>query len=364
MVCLSQSIINDSGNDKNKAPANQEQTSFVFPITAFSEETGKNMFPAIYRNKLNADAEAGVEEKEAIANAINKYLDIAGIKITDLNVAGNNDGGKTATGKVSFFGFDNIELKADLTSGQKVKAINTTFPAAASISPEKLVKFMSGRSLSSFLPQSFPLNTGISIKDLSVEFDDKGDSLSKVALNFGIGSYTIDGFNGFAINNVAIGFILDKPTAPDHKATATVSGDGKIGAVPINLSANMSSEPDDLLFTFTATGINISSLLNGFMSESRANSLLKFIPDFFKSKQIDNLTASFNPTKKNFTGLAQTSFGEAELQFNGASEESKSTMLFGIAPPAGFKFSILPASLHQWTPLAFQAQHYSFLQWM
>jgi hypothetical protein len=158
---------------------------------------------------------------------------------------------------------------------------------------------MSGRSLNSFLPKSFPLNTGISIKDFSLEFDDPGDSLSKFSLNFGIGSYVIDGFNGFAINGIAIGFTLDKPTSPEHKATVTVSGDGKIGAVPINITANMSSEPDDLLFTFTATGINISSLLNGFMSESRANSLLKFIPDLFKSKQIDNLTAVFETDIKN-----------------------------------------------------------------
>ena len=158
-------------------------------------------------------------------------------------------------------------------------------------------------------------------------------------MNFGVGNYAIDGFDGFAIDGMSIGFVLDKPTSPDRKAAATVSGDGKIGAIPINLSATMSSDPDDLLFSFTASNISISSLLNSFMSESKANRLLRFIPDFFKTKQIDNLTASFNPTNKNFTALAQTSFGEAEIQFNGATEESKSTMLFGIAPPAGFKFS-------------------------
>lgn len=195
------------------------------------------------------------------------------------------------------------------------------------------------------MPQSFPLSTGISIKDLSIEFDDKGDSLSKVALNFGVGAYAIDGFDGFAIDGMAIGFTLDKPTSPQRKATATISGDGKLGAIPINLSANMSSEPDDLLFSFTASNIGISSLLNSFMSESKANKLLRFIPASFKSKEISSITASINPTNKNFSALAQTSFGETEIQFNGATAEDKSTMLFAVAPPAGFKFSQLASAL-------------------
>lgn len=285
------------------------------------------------------------DEKQAIADAINKYLDVTGIRIADLNLSNTDDGGKEASGKVSFFGFDNIELKAAMTADRKVKSINTTFPDAATITPDKLVKFLSGRSLSNFLPKSFPLNTGISIKDLSIEFDDKGDSLSKVALNFGIGNYAIDGFDGFAIDGMSIGFVLDKPTSPDRKASATVSGDGKIGAIPINLSATMSSDPDDLLFSFTATNISITSLLNSFLSDSKANHLLRFIPASFKSKEISSVTASINPTNKNFSALAQTSFGEAEIQFNGATAEDKSTMLFAIAPPAGFKFSQLSATL-------------------
>ncbi|MBK6383964.1 MAG: hypothetical protein IPF69_10970 [Chitinophagaceae bacterium] len=285
------------------------------------------------------------DEKQAIADAINKYLDVAGIKIGDLGVSTTSDGDKEASGNVSFFGFDNINLKAVMSADRKIKSINTTFPDAATISPEKLVKFFSGKSLGSFLPQSFPLSTGISIKDLSIEFDDKGDSLSKVALNFGVGAYAIDGFDGFAIDGMAIGFTLDKPTSPQRKATATISGDGKLGAIPINLSANMSSEPDDLLFSFTASNIGISSLLNSFMSESKANKLLRFIPASFKSKEISSITASINPTNKNFSALAQTSFGETEIQFNGATAEDKSTMLFAVAPPAGFKFSQLASAL-------------------
>jgi hypothetical protein len=284
-------------------------------------------------------------EKQVIANAINKFLDPAGIKIGNLNLATADGGNKIASGSVSFFGFDNIELKSELLSGPKIKSISATFPSAASITPDKLVKFLSGKTLNSFLPKSFPINTGISIKDFLLEFDDKGDSLSKFNLNFGIGSYVIEDFDGFAIDGVSIGFTLDKPTSPDHKATATVSGDGRIGAIPINLGANMSSDPDDLLFSFTATGINISSLLNAFMSEGKANSLLRFIPESFKSKQLSSITASFNPTSKNFSALAQSSFGEAELQFNAATAESKSTMLFAVAPPSGFKFSQIANTL-------------------
>jgi len=294
---------------------------------------------------LLAKRSATEDEKQVIADAINKYLDGTGIRIADLNLSNTDDGGKEASGKVSFFGFDNIDLKAAMTATRKVKSINTTFPDAATITPAKLVKFLSGRSLSSFLPNSFPLNTGISIKDLSIEFDDKGDSLSKVALNFGIGKYAIDGFDGFAIDGMSIGFVLDKPTSPDRKASATVSGEGTIGTIPVNLSATLSSDPDDLLFSFTASNISLSSLLNSFMSESKANRLLRFIPASFKSKEIRSVTASINPTNKNFSALAQTSFGEAEIQFNGATAEDKSTMLFALAPPSGFKFSQLAAAL-------------------
>ena len=96
------------------------------------------------------------DEKQAIADAINKYLDVAGIKIGDLGVSTTSDGDKEASGNVSFFGFDNINLKAVMSADRKIKSINTTFPDAATISPEKLVKFFSGKSLGSFLPQSFP----------------------------------------------------------------------------------------------------------------------------------------------------------------------------------------------------------------
>jgi hypothetical protein len=319
--------------------------SALFFLLCFPVDTSAKIYYPLYADTVTTnEAVFFNDEKEAITNAINKYLDAAGIKIADLNVTGE-EGSKTASGKVSFFGFDNIDLKASLLSGNKIKSISTTFPAQASMNADKLTKFLSGRSLSSFLPKSFPLNTDLSIKDFSLEFDDKGDSLSKFNLNFGIGTYTVNGFDGFAINGMSVGFVLDKPTSPQRKATAVVSGDGNIGAVPVTLSANMSSAPDDLMFSFTAGNISIPSLLNTFMSDGKANSLLKFIPESFKSKEITSVTASFNPTNKNFTALAQASFGEAELQFNGATEESKSEMLFAIAPPAGFKFSQLANAL-------------------
>ena len=288
---------------------------------------------------------AGEEEKQLIANAMNKYLDAVGIKLGELNLSNTNDGGKEASGNVSFFGFDNINLKATITVEKKIKSISTTFPEAASITPDKLVKFLSGKSLGSFFPKSFPFNTGIGIKDLAVEFDDKGDSLSKVALNFGVGSYAIDGFDGFSIDGMGIGFILDKPTSPQRKATAIISGDGKVGAIPINLSATMGTDPDDLLFSFTASGISLPSLLNTFLSEGKANKMLRYIPESIKNKEISSITTSINPTSKNFSALAQTSFGEAEIQFNAATAEDKSTMLFAFAPPAGFKFSQLSNTL-------------------
>lgn len=98
------------------------------------------------------------------------------------------------------------------------------------------------------MPQSFPLSTGISIKDLSIEFDDKGDSLSKVALNFGVGAYAIDGFDGFAIDGMAIGFTLDKPTSPQRKATATISGDGKLG--PFLSTSVLTCRPNRMICYF------------------------------------------------------------------------------------------------------------------
>jgi hypothetical protein len=100
-------------------------------------------------------------------------LDVAGIKIADLNVSTTGAGGKEASGNVSFFGFDHINLKAEMSADRKVKSISSTFPATATLTIDKLSKFFSGRSLSSFLPKSFPLNTGISIKDLSLQFDDR-----------------------------------------------------------------------------------------------------------------------------------------------------------------------------------------------
>lgn len=315
--------------------------SFLFAITGFSYLEAQPLHAQLYQTRTIG----GEEEKQAIADAINKFLDPAGIKIGELSLSDGESGGKVASGKVSFFGFDNIELKAEIQSTKKIKSIAATFPEAASINAEKLGKFLSGKSLSQFLPKSFPLQTGISLKDFNLSFDEKGDSLEQFNINFGIGEYKLEGFDGFAIDGVSVGFVLDKPTSPQHKATATISGDGKIGAMPINLSANMSSDPDDLLFSFTASNISIPNLLKAFLSDNRANSLLRFIPSSIQSKEISSVTASINPTTKNFSALASTSFGEAEIQFTAATEESKSLMLFALAPPAGFKFSSLSQTL-------------------
>ena len=65
----------------------------------------------------------GEEEKQLIANAMNKYLDVVGIKLGELNLSNTNDGGKEASGNVSFFGFDNINLKATITVDKKIKDI-------------------------------------------------------------------------------------------------------------------------------------------------------------------------------------------------------------------------------------------------
>lgn len=325
-------------------PVKMLVTALLFFVSCTAAEAKKHDAFFTDTNTVH-ERRPAADEKEAIANAINKYLDPVGIKIGDLNLTSTESGGKSASGKVSFFGFDNIELKAELSAAKKIKSISTVFPEAASLTPDKLTKFLSGQSLHSFLPASFPLQTGISLKDLLLEFDDNGDSLSKFNVNFGIGTYKPEGFDGFAVESMLIAFTLDKPTSPQRKATASVSGEGKIGAVPVSLAATMSSEPDDLLFTFTATGISIPSLLNSFVSDSRANQLLRYIPESIRSKEISSVTASINPTTKNFSALAQTSFGEAELQFNAATEEAKSTMLFAVAPPAGFKFSQLASSL-------------------
>jgi hypothetical protein len=79
------------------------------------------LFIYFVTNASAASKPIGDEEKQAITNAINKYLDAAGIKLNNLTLSGNDLGGKTASGNVSFFGFDNIALKAELTSDKKVK---------------------------------------------------------------------------------------------------------------------------------------------------------------------------------------------------------------------------------------------------
>lgn len=87
---------------------------------------------------------AGEEEKQAIANAMNRYLDVVGIQLGDLSLSSTDDGGKEASGKVSFFGFDQIGLKASMTADRKIKSISTSFPEAATITPDKLIKFFRG----------------------------------------------------------------------------------------------------------------------------------------------------------------------------------------------------------------------------
>ena len=85
--------------------------------------------------------------------------------------------------------------------------------------------------------------------------------------------------------------------------------------------------------------------MNTFLSDGKANKLLRYIPESIKNKEVSSITVGINPTNKNFSAMAQTSFGEAEIQFNAATAEDKSTMLFAVAPPAGFKFSQLSNTL-------------------
>ena len=88
---------------------------FTGEATSAKEEISNYSDTAVNHKKAS-----GEEEKQAIANAMNRYLDVVGITLGDLSLSNTDDGGKEASGTVSFFGFDQPEGSHDFRQKNKI----------------------------------------------------------------------------------------------------------------------------------------------------------------------------------------------------------------------------------------------------
>lgn len=316
------------------------QLLFCFPIIAQNNTLALNPAPP-----LGSESSTSSEDEiEAIAQSINRYLQGAGIRISalDTEVSGTE---RKVSGKVSLFGFDNLTLSGALSSKLKVKNLSIVFPAAASIDLAKFSKMLGNADLSDFLPAGFPINTGLSIQQLNLDFENNGRTIQQFKADFEVGGYSIPGFDAVALEGMDLSFDIESPTRSARKVGGNITGRGRLGALPVSIAAQLSSNPSDIAFVSTIENINLQTVLTSFVDNAEVNAFLDIVPDIFKEITLNTLQAEVQPATGLFKGVGNSTLGSIEMQLTAPRGNKKAVMCLGIAPPPSFKFSEISGAL-------------------
>ncbi|MEZ4943554.1 MAG: HYR domain-containing protein [Saprospiraceae bacterium] len=283
-------------------------------------------------------------EDAAVLDVLRRFVP-SGVAVSGLQLISTGDGGKVASGNISLFGSDAVQLEALLGASLNVQSVTLNFPASLSFSLDKLSSFLGGASLSNRLPSGFPASTGLSIQSMGLEFDETGGNLANFNVTIGVSSYAIPGFSAVAISGITLSLNAINPTRSDRALSGTITGAGRIGTIPVALSATLSTNPADIEFTGTAQNISVETVVNSFASGAEAQNLLQLVPSVFKSLEFSTLTASFFPASLSFSGLGVTNLGSVEMKFMGVSSGGTPGLQLGVAPPATFQFSQIHSSM-------------------
>lgn len=280
----------------------------------------------------------------AVQSFLNKYFNTDKVTISNFIYSGVGNE-KRSSAIVQILGIDAIKFTAAMISEENFKSIELEFPEANNLQFSKLTK-IAGGSIKQLLPRGFPMDAGIRVGKIGIDFKDS--SVQKVSLALGtaedwkILSSSVGGIQG-------INFLLDiaNPTNSSQRiVSGTISGIINFGTAQIAVSSLISTNDSLNFFSGKINSLNLGDLLNNTVGQLTENNVLASIPNFLTSLSLSELEFKLFPKTKEFVALAKSSIGEFQGNFQRMGAGNNANVVLAFTPPAAnFNFASVHSSL-------------------
>lgn len=279
------------------------------------------------KKKRRRQGRAIADEEAELQAALKKLFNPTNYSVSGLSME-ENDGEKTLSGTVSFFGNEGVTLTCVLSSDNKLKTLNTTFPASATFRINHIDKLSQGE-FRSLLPSSLSMNAGISIKDFSIHFDESGKNMESFESNLAATDWDFLDFKGFKMNALTLKLELFKS---QKKIGGELSGDVSIGGLITKLTGTMAPDKP-IVFVGAIPGgqgnINVKNAMYSIAGKEDTNKFFGLIPgDVFNALVMPELALTAIPGDKKISLTSMTDMGNLEMaiQKKGAKKDIKLIM--------------------------------------
>lgn len=287
------------------------------------------------------------EEDKIVIDALKQLFTPNNYKISGLGAGSTADGGKLLSGKVSFFGADNVDFEATVSADKKVKSISATFPASASFPIIKsLNRLVPTDQLRNRLPTTFLNDPSLHIKNFTLNLGPDGKSLSSFEATINSTEWDFMGYGGFKMREV--GMTLSVTNSGGNKQFGgKVNGKVSIGSSTLDVSTTLPKNKADWVITgdFASAGnLTLGALLTSIGGQQLRNDFAAIAPNPFADNiKIPSFSLTAKPGTKEMTLSSSGSAGGIELKLQGMGNSSK--FLFTYSTPNPFKFASISQNL-------------------
>jgi len=289
-------------------------------------------------SKIIEDAEITAAVKSALDALVGagKYI------VDNVDSEKKADGSSSVSTTITLFEKAGVDLSA-IYKDKKIIAMEVEFPEELTINFGNLDQIVDNK-LSAYLPDGFPMNTGIWVQSLAATFDNSSKVIPNlIEATIVLGSpWELLGVGSLQANEVNLTFAVDNPKLSSRTITGTINATANLGNIPLSIESILSSDTDNNGITAKIEQVNLKNVLDAAVG-NEAQQFLALVPDLFKSLELSNAAFSIFPVQKSLNLKATTSLGGVIFDLSRSSGAQK--VMFALRPPPSFKFSELASIL-------------------
>lgn len=296
---------------------------------------------------VTAQLKASTENERAqaaVQSFLNKYFNSDKIGISDFKYSGSGNE-KTSSAMLSLFGIEAIKFNAKMISEEKFKSFEFEFPSASNINFSKLSR-LAGGSIKQLLPRGFPMDAGISISKIGIDFKDS--IIGKLSLDMGTAeNWNILSNSVGGLKRILFNLEIESPTvSADRVVSGTITGQLNLGKANIDVSCLISSNDSLNYFSGKLNQLGLGDLLNNTVGQATDNNVLASVPEFLTNLSLDELEFKLFPKTKLFMAIAKSSIGQFQGNIQRMGAGNSANVMLAFTPPASnFNFASVHSSL-------------------
>lgn len=264
------------------------------------------------------------------------------------------DGGKDISATISLFTKGEVQLSGGYKN-KRIESFEVEFPEGATID-FSLINELVNNKLTEYLPSNFPMEAGVWVKNLAVEFGET--SYIPIKLSGTIGSpsaWEPIGVGSFKTEGVEFNMEIEDPKLASRTITGGISAIAKLGEINLELSSTLSNDPDNNAITAKVEELHLKNLMEALLGNDAVN-FVSLIPDVFKELELNKGAVSIIPMQKELKMTAESTIGNVLFDFK--SQKGSSKILLAMSPPASFKFSSLSDLLKPLDEMKMEGSHF------